>query len=166
MHYRGSAFALILQPYLAIRLTGCNSFTITLQQLYNSSATALQRLCNVANKDGSSQQRVTAMWLQPQQTTMLPGCYPLEGLRIQNCQDAKALRVYNNVTTVAECNKYLVLNEIELQNYKRRLNSAILQYGATTFCRRLACAKLDMVGASLQPNKFLAKNIYPILIFS
>lgn len=36
-----------------------------------------------------------------------------EQLSAYNFQGAKALRVCSNVTTVAECNRYLVLDEVE-----------------------------------------------------
>ena len=134
-----TAFLLQHQPVLYALQRFC--LHKALQRLCDGSTIAMRQLRDAADEDGSSQQRVAAMWLQPQQTTMLLGRYPWKGLRIQNCQDAKAWRVYSNVTTVVECNKYLVLNEIELQNCKRRLNSAVLWCGATTFCRRLACAK-------------------------
>ena len=42
------------------------------------------------------------------------GPLPLKGREFRTVKDAKALRVYSNVTTVVECNKYLVLDEVEL----------------------------------------------------
>jgi len=56
--------------------------------------------------------------------------------------------VCSNVTTVVDCNRYLILDEVEL--------NSVLLCGATTFYRRLACTKPALKPATasefLQPN--------------